>query len=385
MSASYDAIVIGLGGTGSAAAYHLAPRGQRVLGLERYGPAHNRGSSHGGSRAIRQAYFEDPAYVPLLLRAYELWERLAYDAGRELVTVTGSLMLGSERSPIVSGSRHSAQTWGIPHEMLDAREVRRRFRTMTPARDVVGFYEDKAGVVRPEAGVAAHLQLAGHAGVEMHFQEPVIHWDADPHGAGARVVTTDDSYTADRLVICPGAWAPELLACLGLSFRAERYVQYWFDPVVGTRPYEPGRHPVYAWETGDGQQLWGYPTLDGGRTGVKVSFLSGGSPCTPRTLDRTVRPAEVEIMRGYLRPRVPTLPGALLHASTCMYTSTPDDDFVLSAHPEHPQVTVACGLSGHGFKFVPVVGEILADLVVDGASWHPVDMFDPRRLLVPAV
>lgn len=385
MSAAYDVIVVGLGGTGSAAAYHLAARGQRVLGVERYGPAHDRGSSHGGSRAIRQAYFEDPAYVPLLVRAYELWERLAHDAGRELITVTGGLVLGGEQSPVITGSKRSAQSCGIAHEMLDAREIRRRFRTMTPARDVVGFYEDTAGVVRPEAGVAAHLQLAHRAGAELRFHEPVTHWDADPYGAGVRVETSDNSYTAARLVICPGAWAPELLACLGLSFQAQRYVQYWFDPVVGTGPYEPGRHPIYVWETGDGRQLWGHPALADGQAGVKVSFLSGGSPCTPWTLDRTVRPAEVEIIRGYLRPRVPTLPGALLHASTCMYTSTPDDHFVLAAHPEHPQVTVACGLSGHGFKFVPVVGEILADLVVDGSSRHPVDMFDPRRLLAPAV
>lgn len=385
MSPTYDVIVVGLGGMGSAAAYHLAARGQRVLGLEQYGPAHNRGSSRGGSRAIRQAYFEDPAYVPLLLRAYELWARLERDTDQELVTVTGGLMLGSERSRIVAGSRESAQAWGLPHEMLDARQIRRRFPTMTPARDVVGFYEEKAGVVRPEAGVAAHLQLAELAGAELRFHEPVRHWSADSSHDGVRVVTSDDAYSASRLVICPGAWAPETLDDLGLSFRSERYVQYWFDPVAGLQPFHPSRHPIYVWETGDGRQFWGFPALAGPEGGVKVAFFGGGLPCTPWTIDRTVRPAEVEIMRGYLRPRVPTLPGTLLRASTCMYTHAPDDHFILATHPLHRQVTVGCGFSGHGFKFVPVIGEILADLAIDGSSRHPTDLFHPRRLLAAAV
>lgn len=385
MSPSYDVIVMGLGGMGSATAYQLATRGQRVLGLEQFGPAHNKGSSHGGSRVIRQAYYEDPDYVPLLMRAYDLWAQLEAETERELVTVTGGLMLGAEDSRTVAGSRHSAQVWGLAHEMLDARDIRRRFPTMTPARDVVGFYESTAGVVRPEAGVAAHLQGAEWAGAELHFHEAVIQWYAEDSGDGIRVVTGEDTYTASRLVICPGAWAPEALTDLGLSFRTERYVQYWFDPVVGLSPYRPNRHPIFVWETGDGRQFWGFPALAGSDVGVKVAFFGGGAPCTPWTIDRTVRPFEVEIMRGYLRPRVPTLPGGLLHASTCMYTSTPDDHFVLASHPDYPQVTIGCGFSGHGFKFVPVVGEILADLAVDGSSRHPVDLFHPQRLLATAV
>ena len=385
MSPSYDVIVIGLGGMGSAAAYHLAQRGERVLGLECFGPAHNRGSSHGGSRSLRQAYFEDPDYVPLLLRAYELWGRLERDAGRELVTLTGGLMLGAENSRIVAGSRESAMQWGIAHEVLDARQIRRRFPTLRPGRDVVGFYEDSAGVVRPEAGVTAYLQLAERAGAELRFHEPMIQWTADSSGDGVRVVTGDDTYTASRLVICPGAWAPELLADLGLPFRVERYVQYWFDPVVSLRPYQPDRHPIYVWETGDGRHFYGVPALGGRDEGVKVAFFGGGPPCTPWTIDRTVCPAEIEIMRGYLRPRIPTLAGSLLHTSTCMYTSVADDHFILARHPENPQVTVGCGCSGHGFKFVPVLGEILADLAVDGTSAHSVDLSDPRRLLAPAM
>lgn len=384
VSPTYDVIVIGLGGMGSAAAYRLAARGQRVLGLDRYGPAHSQGSSHGESRVVRQAYSTDPAYVPLLLRAYELWEQVERDSGRDLLTVTGGLMLGREDSLTIAGSERSARYWDLTHEILDARQVRRRFPTLTPARDTVGFYEQRAGFVRPEAGVAAHLQLAEAYGAELRFHEPVTEWSADPSGDGVRVVTGTGAYTASKLVVCPGAWAPEVLAELGLSFRVARYVQYWFDPLGGATPYLPDRHPVYIWEAGDGWLFYGFPALGGRKAGVKVSFLRGGGSCTPRTIDREVRPAEVEIARGYLRPRVPTLPGGLLRAATCMYTYAPDEHFVIATHPAYPQVTVGCGFSGHGFKFVPVVGEILSELGVDGSSRHPVDLFDPKRSLAAA-
>lgn len=383
-TATYDVIVVGLGGMGSAAAYRIAARGQRVLGLDRYGPAHTRGASHGESRVVRQAYSEDPAYVPFLLRSYELWERLQRDSGRDLLTVTGGLMLGREGGLTVAGSTRSARYWNLPHELLDSRQIRRRFPTMTPAKGTVGFYEENAGFVRPEAGVEAHLELARRHGARLGFEEPVTRWDADPSGEGVTVTTGKGAYHASRLVICPGAWTWELLADLDLPFRVERYVQYWFDPVGGTRPYGPSRHPVFIWEAGDGRLFYGFPALGDRVGGVKVSFLRAGRPVTPETIDRDVRPAEVEIMRGYLRPRVPTLPGGLRRASTCMYTHVPGEYFVATPHPECPQVTVGCGLSGHGFKFVPVVGEILSDLVVDGASRHPIELFDPQRTSVPA-
>src|SRR4051794_3865045 len=173
---------------GSAAAAHLAARGQRVLGLERFGPAHDRGSSHGGSRVVRQSYFEDPAYVPLLVRAYELWNRLARDSGSDVLTLTGGLYLGRPESGVVAGSLRSAREWDLPHQLLEAAELRRRFPTFAAADGEVGVYEDAAGFARPEATVAAHLSLAGQAGAELHFGEPVRGWTATPDG-GVRVTT----------------------------------------------------------------------------------------------------------------------------------------------------------------------------------------------------
>src|SRR3954449_13300274 len=360
---------------GSAAAAHLAARGLRVIGLERFGPAHALGSSHGGSRIIRQSYFEDPAYVPLLLCAYELWERAERDSGADLLTITGGLYLGRPHHRTVAGALESARQHDLPHELLDAAEIRRRFPTLHPEDGEVALYEEIAGFVRPEASVSAHLELAARAGAELHFEEPVTSWEAD--GGGVRVTTTTGTYEAERLVICPGAWAPQLLADLGVPFTVERQLLYWFQPTGGVGPYE--RHPIWIHGVADGLQLYGFPAIDGQEGGAKAAFFRLGAPCTPETVDRVVHPAEVAFIADRLRDVAPTLPGRFLTATACMYTTTPDEHFVVAQHPAHEQVTVACGFSGHGFKFVPVIGEILADLATMGTTAHPIGLFDPRR------
>ncbi|GHA90200.1 N-methyltryptophan oxidase [Streptomyces tendae] len=378
MSPTYDVIVIGLGGMGSAAAHHLSARGVRVLGLERFGPVHNRGSSHGGSRITRQSYFEDPAYVPLLLRAYELYEDLERATGRDIALLCGGVMVGRPDSWTVSGSLRSAREWDLPHEMLDAREIRRRFPTLAPGDDEVALYEARAGLLRPENTVAAHLQLATRQGADLHFDEPTTRWE--PYRDGVRVHTAENTYTASHLVVCPGAWAPRLLADLGVPFRVERQVMYWFRPRGDLRPFRPASHPIYVWEDAAGVQVYGFPAIDGPEDGAKVAFFRKGHDTTPETVDRTVHDHEIRAMADHMSGRVPDLPGTFRRAATCMYTTTPDEHFVIARHPAHPDsVTVACGFSGHGFKFVPVVGEILADLALTGTTAHPIGLFDPAR------
>ncbi len=374
----YDVVVLGLGGMGSAAAAHLAARGQRVLGLERFGPAHALGSSHGGSRIIRQSYFEDPAYVPLLQRAYELWRQAGRDSGTDLMTLTGGLYLGAPDSPVVSGSLAAAREWDLPHEVLDATAIRRRFPTFTPAPGDLGLYEDAAGFVRPEASVAAHLELAARRGAELRFDEPALSWTATP-GGGVRVRTAAGEYEAGRLVVCPGAWAPQLLADLEIPLTVERQVMYWFRPSGGVAPFLPDRHPIYIHEGADRRQIYGFPAIDGADGGAKIAFFRMGAATTPETIDRVVHAEEVDVIAAHLRGVLPALPGRLLHAAACMYTTTPDEHFVIAVHPAHEQVAVACGFSGHGFKFVPVVGEILADLAMNGTTPHPIALFDPAR------
>ncbi|WP_422747288.1 N-methyl-L-tryptophan oxidase [Mycobacterium sp. WMMD1722] len=372
-----DVIVVGLGGMGSAAAYHLATRGQRVLGLERFTPAHDRGSSHGGSRIIRQSYFEDPAYVPLLLRAYELWDKLAADSGREVYRMTGGLFLGDPGCLTVAGSQRASREWGLPHEMLDAAEIRSRFPQFTPRPGDVALYEAKAGFARPETTVQAHIDLAETAGATLRFGEEVTGWSETAQGVEVR--TADARYTAGQLVICPGAWAPTLLAQFGIPITVERQVLYWFDPLGGTAAFED--LPIFISEDASGAQIYGFPAIDGPAGGVKVAFFRNGVECTPETIDRTVHDAEISEMRTEASRLLPALDGPLVHSATCMYSNTPDQHFVIARHPDCSNVTVACGFSGHGFKFVPVIGEILADLATTGSTAHPIGLFDPRRLV----
>lgn len=378
MSSTYDVIVAGLGGMGSAAAHRLAARGVRVLGLERFGPAHDRGASHGGSRITRQSYFEDPAYVPLLLRAYDLYDALARDSGRDVIVRTGGVMVGPPESLTVAGSRRSAERWGLPHEMLDAAELRRRFPVMRPQPHEVALYEANAGFVRPEQTVSAQLELAGRLGADLRFHEPVTRWEPTPDG-GVRVHTAAGAYEAGHLIVTPGPWAPQLLADLGIAFRIERQVQYWFQPSTGVAPFEPGALGIYIWEDARGAQVYGFPAIDGPAGGAKIAFFRGGAETTPETIDREVHPAEIDAMARRAARHFPALPGSFLRAKTCLYSNTPDEHFVVAPHPHQQAVTVACGFSGHGFKFVPVIGEIVADLATTGATKHPIALFDPQR------
>ncbi|MFI5779540.1 N-methyl-L-tryptophan oxidase [Nocardia sp. NPDC051570] len=373
----YDVIVIGLGGMGSAAAYHLAARGQRVLGVDRFAPAHDRGSSHGGSRIIRQSYFEDPGYVPLLLRSYGLWEQLAADSGREVFRLTGGLYLGPPDCTTVAGSLRASREWSLPHEVLDAAEIRRRFPNLDPDPGHIGIYEAKGGFARPESTVRAHIELALRAGATLTFGEQVHGWSED--GDGVTVTTARATYRADQLVICPGAWAPQLLSQFGIPITVERNVLYWLDPIGGTTAFED--QPIFIAENETGAQMYGFPAIDGPAGGVKTAFFRQGIECTPETIDRVVHPQEIAEMRARVRELVPALDGPAVHTATCMYSNTPDHHFVVARHPDAARVTIACGFSGHGFKFVPVVGEILADLAIEAKTAHPIALFDPRRLV----
>jgi sarcosine oxidase len=354
---------------GSAAASHLARRGRRVLGLDRYSPPHGRGASHGGSRVIRCAYFEGPGYVPLVLCAWEGWERLEAETGERLLTLTGALMLGPPDCPVVEGSRRSASHFDLPHELLDAGAVRRRWPVLSPPPGHVALYEERAGLVPPEAAVAAHLRVAAGHGAELHTGEPVLRWKAAP-GQGVRVETPRAVYDAGSLVLSAGPWAPEVLGDLGLPLTVERVVQFWFPPAGGP-------HPVFVWDDGGGELSYGIPP-HGGR-GLKLGTHYGGVPCTAESADRTVRPEDVEAVRRRLVRILPWLRGVPIDASVCLYTNTPDHHFVIGRHPGHPQVVLAAGFSGHGFKFAPVVGEILADIATSGATSHPIELFDPER------
>lgn len=376
---TYDVIVLGLGGMGSSVAYHLARRGKRVLGLERFTPAHDRGSSHGQTRVIRQCYFEHPSYVPLLLRAYDLWRELESEAGDELLLLPGGLMLGAEDSEVVSGSLKSAREYSLPHAMLDRGEIQRRFPAFELPQGTVGLLEPFAGLVRTEGAVLAHLRCAAARGALLQYEEPVQSWTST--SAGVSVTTTRGSYQADHLVITPGPWAPELLRDMHIPVNVERQVLLWFQPKGGIEPFRPERFPIYIWHEAAHRQPYGFPAMDGEQGGVKIAFFRKPETelCTPETIDRRVREDDIETMRASIRRFLPSLDGKFLRGTTCMYTVTPDLNFVIGEHPSHTNVLVACGFSGHGFKFCSVVGDVIADCVIEGRSRLDITLFDPKR------
>jgi sarcosine oxidase len=236
--------------------------------------------------------------------------------------------------------------------------------------------------VRPERTVRAHLDLAGSLGADLRFGERVLSWEATD--SGARVRTEGGVYEAGRLVVAAGAWAGELLSDLGLPLEVTRQILFWFRPRGGVEAFAPVRLPTWIYEPDDGNMFYSFPAVDGADTVKAAFFRADGTPADPNTIDREVHDEEVEFIRGYLGRHVPAMDGELVAARTCMYTNTPDQHFVVSAHPDHPQVAVAAGFSGHGYKFCSVIGEILADLAIDGGTGHPVDLFAPSRLIDPA-
>jgi sarcosine oxidase len=301
------------------------------------------------------------------------------ETGEELMTLTGGLMIGPPGSTFFDGSKKSAERYGLPCEVLDASELKRRYPAFEPTPGTVALFEEKAGFVRPEASVKAHLERAASLGADLRFGEEILAWK--PTASGVRVETASGAHEAERLVVTAGAWAPKLLADLGLPLEVTRQVLFWFDPVGGIEPFLSERFPVFIWEPEDGNAFYAIPAHDGPRGGVKVAlFRAGGTPADPETINREVHEHEVEFIRSYLARYVPALDGKFLHAKTCMYTNTPDEHFVISVHPEHPQVAIAAGFSGHGYKFCGVVGEILADLATVGETDHPIDLFAPARL-----
>ena len=354
----YDVIVAGLGVMGSAVAHELARRGVRVAGFDRYVPPHQLGSSHGETRIIREAYFEHPAYVPMVQRAYELWRSLESDARTILLRETGGLMIGRPDSDLVSGARLSATTHGLPHELLGPAEVHARFPALRPEGDMMAVWEPRAGMLFPEACVAALLAQARRQRAELHYDEPIVQWNAV--GDHVRVRTARGDHRAQHLIVTAGAWVASLLPDLELPFRIERQVLHWFDCANARGSFVPGRCPIHLWQFDGRRFFYGFPDVG---TGVKAAFHHDGEATSPDAVRREVSANEVEAVRAAVRRFMPDIDGLPRKSVVCLYTNTPDEHFWIDRHPEHSQVFIASPCSGHGFKFAPVIGEIVSDLV----------------------
>ncbi|MCI0441137.1 MAG: N-methyl-L-tryptophan oxidase [Chloroflexi bacterium] len=358
---------------GSAAAYHLARRGRRVLGLDRFAPPHALGSSHGETRIIREAYYEHPSYVPIVQRAYQLWAELEEEAGRRLFTQTGGLMIGPPDGELVTGAEHSARRYRLPYERLTASDVTRCYPALHPSEDMIAILDHRAGILFPEACVEANLQLARKNGATLHFDEPATSWQAD--GSGVRVTTAKGVYRADGLIIAAGAWAGDLLAGLNLPLTVERQVLFWLEPLANASHFSPELCPIYVIEYEGDRHMYGFPDVGGG---VKAARMHQGETTSPNIVRREVGHEDEAPLRALLDRYLPDASGRLRKTEVCLFTNTPDRNFLIDRHPEHPQVIIASPCSGHGFKFASAIGEILADLL-DSESAFDLRLFKLDR------
>lgn len=353
----YDVIVLGAGGMGSAALFQLASRGLRVLGIDRFSPPHDRGSSHGQSRIIRLAYFEHPDYVPLLREAYRGWTELEADAQAELYVRTGLVEIGPRDGIVVPGVLRAAEEHGLNVQQLAPQEISQRWPLLNVPDHLTGVFEEEAGFLRVENCIAAYQDAAINRGADMATDCEVLTWDCD---ADVRLKTTRGVYAADRLVITAGPWSKQLLSDLALDLEIRRKAMFWFPTPAGRK-----QPPCYLFELPD-QIYYGFPTTDGAT--LKVAEHSGGRVIEGPGDDLEFDPLEQQRVTEFVAEFLPNVSRECVNRSNCYYTMSPDDHFIVDRHPAHAQVTFAAGLSGHGFKFAPVIGEALADIVVDGGT-----------------
>lgn len=376
----YDAIVVGLGAMGSAAAWRLARRGLRVLAFDSYTPPHTLGSTHGRSRIIREAYFEHPSYVPLVRRAYELWEETERDAGQQLLLRTGGLMIGRPDGEIVSGALASAREHDIEHELISADELRQRYPVLVPGRDMVGVLEKRAGVLYPEQCIQSQLRLAMDAGAGLRLNERIESWSADSSGIEVRSAS-GGTHHADRLVLAAGPWASELLQEHDVPLEVERQLMAWFDPVEA-EGFGPQQCPIAVWDDPDGCAFATFPDLG---DGVKIAIHHAGETTNPRDVDRTPRSADEAATRKLLARFLPAANGTLREAAVCLYTNTPDQHFIIDHLGESRRVVLASPCSGHGFKFASAIGEAVTALVLGESPPVDISLFRLNRFRpVPA-
>ncbi|MEX0956152.1 MAG: N-methyl-L-tryptophan oxidase [Rhizobiaceae bacterium] len=369
----FDVAVVGLGAMGSAALCHLARRGVRAVGIERFALGHERGSSHGETRAIRMGYFEHPSYVPLVRAAYEGWEALQRETGETVLTRTGVLEIGKPGSVIVAGSLQASREHGLEHEVLDRAEMARRFPQFTLPECYECVWQPDGGFLRPELGNHLHIQQARKAGAEIRENCPVV--AIEPGADGVRIVTEGGTLSADAVVVASGPWIGEMVPALKPKLTLTRQVACWFEP-RRRETTRLGALPVFIID-GEHDVAYGFPDIG---SGFKcASHSDSGTWLAADEASQDAGPADEKRIRDFLEAYLPDAAGPLRAMSTCIYTKTPDEDFVIDLHPDDSRIVIASPCSGHGYKFASVIGEVLADLATDGVTTHDISRFSIGR------
>jgi len=371
MTPQFDVAVIGLGAMGSAALSFLAARGAKVIGIDAYYPAHTLGSSHGDSRLIRLGYFEDPSYVPLLKRAYSNWRALEARLRSDILTITGVLQIGAPDSTIVTGTRASCALHDLAYEELDQAEAKSRFPVFSLDADEVALLDPQGGYILPEAAVMGYLKLATEDGATLHFGEKVT--AIEPDDAGVTIVSATARYRAKKVIVATGSWIAELVPQLKEHAVPIRQVVAWYQPRDGFIT-QPRRMPAFLRDEGDDGSYFGFPAIgvDGVKIGRHAHFRE---PIDPNAPNPPVNEADTALLDAFMAKRLPAANGVRVNAITCRYTMLPSEDFLIDLMPGDPRIVVASPCSGHGFKFTSVIGEILADLALDGATPLPIGAF----------
>jgi sarcosine oxidase len=386
MSTHYHTIILGAGAMGSAAAAHLQRRlsargkGEKVLALEQFDIPNTLGSSHGQSRLIRLAYYEHPDYVPLLRRAYELWRELETLTGIKLLHITGGLYLGPPDHELITGSLASAREHTLEHDVLSASALQARFPQFHLPAGHTAVFETQAGFLLPEKAVAAHALLALQHGADLRAHESALEWSATDGGVTVR--TAQEIYTAQHLVITAGPWTARLLPFLANKITVTRQPLLWFWPKTPAA-FSVGNFPCWCASSENYPGLlYGPPMLpdDPAPLGLKISHHTPGAVSNPDTVNRSLLPTDVPLVRDVIAQLLPDANGPLLTHKICLYSNSPDQHFLIDHHPQHKNVTFAAGFSGHGFKFSAVIGELLADLALTGATRHPISFLRMQRL-----
>jgi len=371
-----DILIIGGGAMGTATAYELAKRGRSVRLFEQFTIGHDLGSSHGYSRIIRRAYYEHPDYVPFVDRAYELWRELEAKTNERLLAITGIIEMGAPESPLFQGSLLSCQTHNIPHEILDAPQIMQRFPQFVVPDGMRGVWQKDAGILAVERCILTYRAAAKSAGVSLHEEEEVL--SVEPDRDRVTVRTRKGTYSAAQAIVCAGAWASRMLSDLNLPLTVTRQTLGFFTSKK-RELFELGKFPLFLMDIGgpNGHNYYGFPFF--GVDCMKVADHSHGTVVTPETVDRTFNSGDESNLRGFLNAHIPEAAGHFSFGKVCLYTNTPDCDFIIDAHPKHKNLFIAAGFSGHGFKFSSAVGEVLADLCVSGKSQQKIERFSVRR------
>jgi sarcosine oxidase len=371
---THDVIVVGLGAMGSAALYHLARRNIRAIGIERFEPGHERGSSHGRTRIIRHGYFEHPSYVPLVRRAAAMWRDLEAASGRPLMTVTGIAEIGRPDSELVTGTLRASREHGLPHDVVTAHELMRRYPAFRLPQDYVAVIQPDGGFVDAEAGIRAHLRLAAAAGAHIRTDERVV--SIEQAGDGVRVKTDRSTHEAGNVIVAAGAWTTSLVPDLALPLRVTRQVLLWVKPKE-PELLRPGWFPVFMIESEHGIH-YGFPLQDDGWLKI-AKHHHADEIVDPETVERAVSASDEATVTGPLFRMLPAAAGPVTSAKTCLYTMAPDGDFVIGRVPGRERIVVASPCSGHGFKFAPAIGQALAELALTGRSTADLSRFSLSR------